>query len=125
MPRLDINSTIDGPRKTSWGEVIEEDGEELSGPATPSDHPRRLHGPGQATESIDLNSLFTKNVTDSGSFDLRGAASASLSKLLHALPIPSFLIDRSFSIFFANQACRKVGGRPGEGSRDFFRVVVR
>ncbi len=109
MPRSDVETTIEGPRKTSWGEVLEEKTRDLSNHAIPSEFPKRLHGPAHATESIDLNSLFTKNVTDSGSFDLRGAASASLSRLLHALPIPSFLIDRSFSVLFANQACRKIG----------------
>lgn len=109
MAQLDTKKTARELKKSSWGEVLE-DSQEVSREApTHSDRLRRLHGRDISTESVDLNSLFTENVTDSGSFDLRGAASASLAKLLQALPIPAFLVERSFNILLANQSCRKIG----------------
>lgn len=57
-----------------------------------------------ATLSIDLDSLFTKDTTDSGSFDLRRMKDISFGRLLEAVPIPTLLIDSSLSVLFANEA---------------------
>ncbi len=64
--------------------------------------------PGQHTETIELSELFSKTVTISGTFDLNEQQASSLGKLLHALPLPSLIIDRSFRIGFANKSCRKI-----------------
>jgi two-component system, cell cycle sensor histidine kinase and response regulator CckA len=61
------------------------------------------------TETIDLSNLLTKDVTRSGSFDIRGDIWAStFGKLTQALPIPALLIDRSYNIIVANQACGRI-----------------
>lgn len=56
------------------------------------------------TQSIDLDSLFTKDVTASGSFDMTRVGDASFGQLLESMPIPTLLIDGSLSIVFANEA---------------------
>lgn len=64
-----------------------------------------------ATETIDLTSLFTKDVTASGSFDIREEIWATtFGKVLQALPIPVLLIDHSHNIIVATQAWRKMAG---------------
>lgn len=66
----------------------------------------------QTTATIDLSGLFTSELTDSGSFDIRGDIWATtFGKLLQALPIAGILIDREGNVFQANQACRRVIGR--------------
>ncbi len=60
------------------------------------------------TESIDLSGLFTEDVTVSGSFDLTDFEVSSIGKLLNALPIPALLLDRSQTILFAGESCKKV-----------------
>jgi len=64
---------------------------------------------GLATQTIDLNSLFSADVYETGSFDLRSIASTTLGSLLNALPIPAFLVDGLLSVVFANDACSKIG----------------
>jgi diguanylate cyclase (GGDEF)-like protein/PAS domain S-box-containing protein len=75
-----------------------------------------LDGLQTATQTIDLNSLFTSDVTVSGSFDIRGVQQTSLGKLLDALPIPVFLVNESGAIHFVNRMFVKVltveGNRP-------------
>ncbi len=62
-----------------------------------------------ATQTIDLADLLTKDVTLSGSFDIRGNIWATtFGKLLQAIPIPGLLIDESFDVAVANQACAKI-----------------
>ncbi len=56
----------------------------------------------EATESIDIFTLFTQDITSTGSFDLRGVAHSSLGKLLRALPMQAFLIDEHSTIIFSN-----------------------
>ncbi len=61
------------------------------------------------TETIDLDSLFSTHVTSSGSFDIRGGIWATtFGKVMQALPIPALLVDESFCVVVANQACRKI-----------------
>ena len=64
---------------------------------------------GEATQTIDLGTLLTKDVTDSGSFDIRGDIWATtFGKVLQAIPIAALLIDNSFRVAAANQACGKI-----------------
>lgn len=65
---------------------------------------RRLRAGTESTESIDIFSLFSPDVTTTGSFDLRGVERSSLGKLLRALPMPAFLINPSRSVMFFNGA---------------------
>jgi two-component system, cell cycle sensor histidine kinase and response regulator CckA len=79
-----------------------------------SEQPSRLissaHYLGLSTETIDLNSGIYEQLTESGSFDLRGFQLSSVGKLLNAVPTPVLLVDSRFSIIFANQSSRKLGG---------------
>jgi hypothetical protein len=82
--------------------------------------PRPLRMEYESTESIELQSLFTRDVSTSGSFDVRGGIWATtFGKVIQALPIPAFLIDEHLHIAVANQACGRftaayemVQGRP-------------
>jgi two-component system, cell cycle sensor histidine kinase and response regulator CckA len=56
------------------------------------------------TQTIDLNSLFSGEVTTSGSFDLRKVKLATFTNLLQALSVPTLLIDRSHIVEFCNKA---------------------
>jgi hypothetical protein len=68
----------------------------------------RLGGKSQ-TIPADLTSLFTKEITDSGSFDIRGDIWATtFSKVLQALPIPALLVDQLAVVFQTNQAWERV-----------------
>jgi hypothetical protein len=68
--------------------------------------PRPLRMGYESTESIELKSLFTRDITASGSFDVRGGIWATtFGKVIQALPIPAFLIDEYLDIAVANQAC--------------------
>ena len=67
----------------------------------------RIAGPFEDTESIDVATLVTE-VTSSGSFDVTQFRTTSFGKLLHAIPVPALLIDESFRVIFANQACSKI-----------------
>jgi len=62
------------------------------------------------TQSIDLDALFTKDVTTSGSFDLSHVRNVSFGRLLEAIPIPTLLVDPSSSIVFTNRAVGKLAG---------------
>jgi hypothetical protein len=67
-----------------------------------------------------LKSLFTRDVSTSGSFDVKGGIWATtFGKVLQALPIPAFLIDEYHQVAVANEACRsftpiyeKIQGKP-------------
>jgi PAS domain-containing protein len=82
--------------------------------------PRPIRVDYESTESIELKSLFTRDVTVSGSFDIRGGIWATtFGKVIQALPIPAFLIDEFLNVAVANQACgrftpeyEKIQGRP-------------
>lgn len=62
-----------------------------------------------ATDTIDLDNLYVKELSSSGSFDLRGVGTTSLGKLLRALPIPALLVDQSHRVVFANEAAGDAG----------------
>lgn len=99
--------------------------------------PRRIGY--ESTESIELKSLFTRDVSASGSFDVKGGIWATtFGKVLQALPIPAFLIDEYLHVSVANEACRtftpayeRIQGRPfadllgGPTASDKSRAVLR
>ncbi len=71
--------------------------------------PGLLSGEEVSTETISLHGLFSRDVTSSGSFDIRGEIWATtFGKVLQALPIPALLIDQRLLIVAANQACEKL-----------------
>ena len=71
--------------------------------------PEPLELEGEATETIDLQGLFTRDVTASGSFDIRGGIWATtFGKVMQALPIPALLINDRYQTVVANQACGKI-----------------
>ncbi len=62
-----------------------------------------------ATETIDLDSLFSRDLTSSGSFDIReGIWASTFGKVLQVLPIPALLIDDSYNVAVSNEACSKI-----------------
>lgn len=61
-------------------------------------------GAGVPSETIDLGQLFPEKEHASGSFRLSESREKSFKRLLHSLPIPAMLIDRSNTILFPNQA---------------------
>jgi two-component system, sensor histidine kinase and response regulator len=66
--------------------------------------------PLESTQSIDLSSLFTGDVTTSGSFDIRGEIWATtFGRVLQALPIPALMVDEAFRVVAANQAWARLG----------------
>jgi PAS domain-containing protein len=74
----------------------------------------------ETTESIELKSLLSRDVTSSGSFDVRGGIWATtFGKVIQALPIPTLLVEQSLQVTVANQACgrlapgyEKIQGKP-------------
>lgn len=73
------------------------------------DTARPLLGIESLTETIDLASLLTKDISTTGSFDIRGEIwTTTFGKVLQALPIPAFLIDTNYQVMQANQACSKI-----------------
>jgi signal transduction histidine kinase len=67
------------------------------------------------TQTIDLTSLFTTDLTSTGSFDVSsGIWRTTFGKVLQALPIPVFLVDTSYRIIMANQAWGRIAENYGE-----------
>ena len=63
----------------------------------------------ESTQTIELTDLFTRDLTTTGSFDVRSEIwKTTFGKVIQALPIPTLLIDQSFHIVVANQAWGKV-----------------
>jgi len=71
-----------------------------------------LSAGGLAEATIDIGSMFTRDVSLSGSFDLRRFRISSIGKLLEAIPIPTLLVDELLEIAFANGAASELS--PGE-----------
>ncbi|MFH0822397.1 MAG: PAS domain S-box protein, partial [Pseudomonadota bacterium] len=64
---------------------------------------------GGATETLNLDDLFPKDITETGSFDLgAGIWAGTFGKVIQATPIPVLLIDQDLNVVVANQAWRKV-----------------
>ncbi len=64
---------------------------------------------GRRTLAIDLDPLFSEDLTASGSFDITSKIwVTTFGKLTQALPIPVLLIDRRHEIVVANQAWARI-----------------
>jgi signal transduction histidine kinase/ActR/RegA family two-component response regulator len=67
------------------------------------------------TQTIDLTTLFTQDLTTTGSFDVSsGIWRTTFGRVLQALPIPVLLIDTSCQIIMANQAWARIDENYGE-----------
>ncbi len=86
--------------------------------------PDYLQFSGVSTESIDIENLFTRDITTSGSFDLRQVRNISFGKLLAALPVPTLLLDSSHQIVFFNEAMGTTSSDVDTRSWRIFRVAV-
>jgi hypothetical protein len=86
------------------------DKEEAKPPgSTEHPSPQFLEADQLSTQTIDLGSLLTKDVTTSGSFDVSSEIWATtFGKLMQALPIPVLLVDKSYRAVVANQAFGRV-----------------
>ena len=75
------------------------------------------------TDSLNLTGLFRREVTETGSFDLRGVQSKSLSKLLDSLPMPVLLVDDGYAVAYTNDSWNKtIGGFDKIEGREFDRL---
>jgi PAS domain S-box-containing protein len=73
------------------------------------DDPEALPEDMEPTETIDFGQIFTKELTESGSFDVKYEIwSTSFGKVLQALPVPAILISQSRVIWVANEACKRI-----------------
>lgn len=61
-----------------------------------------------ATETIEVSNPCREHLTFTGSFDVKVSRAGSFTKLLNALPIPTFLVDGTSTVRFANAACSKI-----------------
>lgn len=62
----------------------------------------------ESTETLDLASLFTHEVSISGSFNIGGVKQTWFGRLVQALPIPAMLVNRSGILAFLNESCEKI-----------------
>ena len=60
------------------------------------------------TDTIKVDSLFSEDITSSGSFDVREIQTSSFGKLLESLPIPALLVSEYGTVIFTNQSCSKI-----------------
>ncbi len=74
----------------------------------------RLEDDDDMTETIDLNHLFSTELTSSGSFDLRRVKFASFGKLLQAMSVPTLLISSSYVIDFVNDSFLAMSRLPSD-----------
>lgn len=62
-----------------------------------------------ATQTIDIDRLFTAEITDSGSFDIKGEIwKTTFGRVIQALPIAAFLVAQDLSVKVANEACKGI-----------------
>jgi two-component system, cell cycle sensor histidine kinase and response regulator CckA len=62
-----------------------------------------------STQTIELTELFTRDLSTTGSFDVRSEIwTTTFGKVIQALPIPALLIDQSFRIVVTNEAWGKI-----------------
>ncbi len=74
----------------------------------PHAHEPAIMRPEISTLSIDIDTLLPRELTDSGSHDLRWIREVSFGKLLETIPIPTVVVDASFNIVFLNKALQKL-----------------
>lgn len=71
--------------------------------------PEFLPHPHQVTQTIDFDAFFSRDVSTSGSYDVKSLTKGAFGKLLSALPVPTLLVDAYHTIRFANDATGKLG----------------
>ena len=75
----------------------------------------------ESTQTIELTELFARELSTTGSFDVRGGIwKTTFGKVIQALPIPTLLIDQSFRIVVANQAWGKISLKYEEAQDPLF-----
>jgi hypothetical protein len=60
------------------------------------------------SKSLELTEWFNSELSTSGSFDVGIMVATPFGKLLDALPVPAMMIDSSYKVAFANQACGSI-----------------
>lgn len=70
--------------------------------------PKFLNRGAPTGDTIDLDSIFTADVTMSGSFNVRDIHLTSFARLLNAIPLPVVLVDRFAGVKFANEGWGKI-----------------
>ncbi len=72
-----------------------------------SELPTYLSRDGWWTETIDLDTLFKKDVSPTGSFNIReDILKTTFGRLLQSLPIAALMVEPDLSILVANEACK-------------------
>ncbi len=66
----------------------------------------------EATETIDLSTLFTRDLSSSGSFNVRRMRGTTFARLLNAIPIPAGLVDNEYRFTFCNEAWQRFSTDP-------------
>ncbi len=93
------------PARSKKGTKVKDDESTITGEKVAMIAPSALaSGQGPPTETIDLNSLFTKEQEGKETCDLDQGKLAPFTKLMQALSVPTLLISRSHEIKFANKA---------------------
>lgn len=82
----------------------EKEAPELGSITAETPTPNLLEDSCDSTETIDINRLYTSDVTTSGSFDLRRVKFATFGRLLQAMSVPTLLVSDSYKIDFVNDA---------------------
>ena len=109
LTEYETDKTIRGKVDSQVSAPLSRPADSSVGSVRPTEIPARLESHHEATQTIDLANLFTRDVTTSGSFDIRGDIWATtFGKLLQALPIPAMLIDHALNVAVANQACGRI-----------------
>ncbi len=70
--------------------------------------PEFLQHPHQVTQTIDFDAFFSRDISTSGSYDVKALTKGAFGKLLSALPVPTLLVDPYQTIRFANDATSKL-----------------
>jgi diguanylate cyclase (GGDEF)-like protein/PAS domain S-box-containing protein len=83
-------------------------------------------GLSEQTQTIDLNSLFATNLTESGSFHVGTVRKTTFAKLLDALPMPAALLHADNTILFGNQSFVRIyPDRNQWSATDFSQLFIR
>ena len=105
-PKLEVPQE---PGDAKTAEEVQEERPPIDPPHGVPEQLLRLSLNGLSTETIDLNGLFTKDITDSGSFDIRGDIwRTTFGRVPQALPIAALMVAPDLSVTVANEACRRI-----------------
>jgi diguanylate cyclase (GGDEF)-like protein/PAS domain S-box-containing protein len=90
------------------GAVVPDDPHNPDTPLRDSTRAVPVGGSGVPTETIDVSRLLGGPLGPSGVSDVQDLKATSFGKLLHAVPIPAFLVDPTGRVVFANRAWRGI-----------------